>query len=86
MTWDATPEETRFDGPSSYNTYIRVNGSDIQLNPGDEFVPAVKSVAADAEMGKFRLFLNGNEISPNDAPSTIEEGMKLEIRPYDVAG
>jgi chaperone required for assembly of F1-ATPase len=86
MTWDATPEDsTSYDGPQR-NTSIRVNGSELQLNPGADFVNTVKSVARDSQMGKFRLFLDGNEIKPSEAPSVVEEGMKLELRPYDVAG
>lgn len=85
MTWDATPEERTYDGPQ-VDTSIRVNGSDISLTPGESFVDTVKSVARDSQMGKFRLFLNGSEIKPSEAPSAIEEGMRLELRPYDVAG
>jgi len=86
MNWDSTPVESFDDSPSSLGTYIRVNGSDVAINPGDNFVDTVKSVARDSNMGKFRLFLNGSEISPKDAPSVVEQGMALELRPYDVAG
>ena len=85
MTWDTTPEERTEFGPQG-DTSIRVNGSDLQLTPGANFVDTVKSVARDSQMGKFRLFVNGNEMKPSEAPSVVEEGMKLELRPYDVAG
>lgn len=86
MTWDATPEDrTSYTGPQG-NTSIRVNGSEIALEAGADFVDTVKTVARDSQMGKFRLFLDGNEIKPSEAPSQVEEGMKLELRPYDVAG
>lgn len=85
MTWDATPETESYTGPQA-STSIRVNGSDIQLTPGAGFVDTVKSVARDSQMGKFRLYLDGSEIKPSEAPGSIEEGMKLELRPYDVAG
>lgn len=84
--WDGTRERIYDDSPSDYMTFIRVNGSDYELNPGDNFVSAVKSVARQSRMGKFRLYLDGSEVDPDTAPSTIEEGMKLEIRPYDEAG
>jgi hypothetical protein len=86
MNWDTTPEAPINDVNVNSNTYILVNGSSIDLNAGDDFVTVVKNVARDANFGKFRLFLDGNEISPASAPSTIEDGMHLELRPYDVAG
>jgi len=84
--WSGNEDRIFNEGPSDLNTYIRVNGSDIALNPGDSFASAVKSVARDSGLGKFRVYLNGSELKPGDAPDTIEEGMALEVRPYDVAG
>jgi hypothetical protein len=63
-----------------------VNGSELPLQAGATFADAVKSTARDAGLGKFRVYLNGSEIRPQDAPSVVEEGMKLELKPYDVAG
>jgi len=84
--WDSTPEQVYDDEPSRYSTSIRVNNSDREIEPGANFVEVVKSTARDAGLGKFRTFLNGDEIRPSEAPDTIEEGMRLELRPYDVAG
>jgi hypothetical protein len=84
--WDSTPEQVYDDSPSEHPTSIRVNNSDRAIEPGANFVEVVKSTARDAGLGKFRTFLNGSEIRPSEAPDTIEEGMKLELRPYDVAG
>ena len=68
-----------------YNTYIRVNGSNIAIEPGLNFAEEVKNVALNAEFGKFRVFLNNEEIKPSTAPNIFESGMKAEIRPYDKA-
>jgi len=68
------------------NTYIRVNGSNISVAPGTAFKDVVKDTARNAGLGKFRVHLNGEEIRPSDAPETVQEGMKMELRPYDVAG
>ena len=84
--WSGNEERIYDDRPSELNTYIRVNGSDIPLTPGSSFASAVKEVARDSGLGKFRVYLNGAELKPKDAPDSIEEGMSLELRPYDVAG
>jgi hypothetical protein len=64
-----------------------INGSYHTLNVGDPFKDAVMSLARDAGFGKFRVFVNSEEIRrPADAPEAVTENMKVEIRPYDVAG
>jgi len=83
--WDGNEDREEM-GDSDLNTYIRVNGSDIPLTPGDNLMSVVKSTARDAGLGKFRVFLNGEEIRPSEAPDQITEGMHLETRPFDVAG
>ena len=83
--WDGNEDREEM-GDSDLNTYIRVNRSDIPLTPGDNLMSVVKSTARDAGLGKFRVFLNGEEIRPSEAPDQITEGMHLETRPFDVAG
>jgi len=70
---------------SSLNTFIRANGSDIDIQPGVNFAEAIKDVALNAEFGKFRVFINNEEVKPSTAPDLFELGMKAEIRPYDKA-
>lgn len=71
---------------SNFNTYIKINGSNVEVKPGERFVDKVKEASINANFGKFRVFLNGLEIDPVDSPEFFEEGSKVEIRPYDVAG
>ncbi len=85
--WDANPIRVYDEVPNeNLNTYVRVNGSDLPLTPGASFAATVKEVARDSGLGKFRVYVNGAEMKPADAPDTIEEGMSLEMRAYDVAG
>lgn len=85
--WNANETRVYSDEPNEeMNTYIRVNGSDRPLTVGQSFAESVKEVARDSSLGKFRVYLNGAELKPADAPDVIEEGMNLELRPYDVAG
>lgn len=86
--WDQDVNDEPIDEPiidESYGTFIRVNGSNVNIEPGVSFAESIKNVALDAEFGKFRVFLNNEEIKPSNAPETFESGMKAEIRPYDKA-
>ena len=68
------------------DTFVRVNGSNIPINPGTPFAAAIKEVAKSAGLGKFRVFMNGTEVVPSSAPDVVAPGMRVELRPYDVAG
>lgn len=86
--WDQDSGEERIIediGDSTLNTFIRVNGSDVKVETGINFSQAIKDVALDAEFGKFRVFLDGEEVKPSNAPDVFKSGMKAEIRPYDKA-
>lgn len=67
-------------------TYAIVNGSVVRLTPGSSFKDTIQSLARDAGFGKFRVLVAGEEVRPNEAPETIQDGMSVELRPYDVAG
>ena len=87
--WDFSERSDRGtddDGQMDSNTFIRVNGSNIAVDPGTAFKDVVKDAARNAGLGKFRVHLNGEEIRPSDAPEVVQEGMRMELRPYDVAG
>ena len=86
--WDGSDSNEIYeeDLTNEVNTYIIVNGSKIGVNPGDSFQNLILETAKGAGLGKFRVVLNGNEISPSDAPDIIEVGSRMELLPYDVAG
>ena len=68
-------------------TYMRVNGMVLPLEVGASLTSSVKQIARDSRLGKFRLYLNGNEVFPeDDLPESIEEGMQFEMKPYDKPG
>jgi len=77
------PIQTTTDGPGAF---MRVNGARIGVDVGANFIETVKNEARKAGLGKFRTYLDGNEIKPSQAPTEITEGMMVEVRPYDVAG
>ena len=87
-TWDFSENERQSDehDVDGSTTYIRVNGSNISVAPGTAFKDFVKDTARNADLGKFRVQLNGKEIRPSEAPEMVQEGMKMELRTYDVAG
>lgn len=67
-------------------TGAMINGALVPLEVGASFVGSVMQLVADAGMGKFRVFLNGDEIDSEDAPSIVEAEMQLQIVAYDEAG
>lgn len=67
-------------------TGAMVNGAFVELQPGADLVETCLGLAADAGYGKFRVFLNGEEMEPEDAPQNISEGDVVKIMAYDVAG
>jgi sulfur carrier protein ThiS len=83
--WDNTPEEERMD-EGAEGTFVFVNGSYVPVQEGSSFFSTVKDVAKNAGLGKFRVFLNGEEIVPEEAPEIIESGDRIELRKYDQAG
>lgn len=86
--FDSSPEVEELYGGNSEDptTFIRVNGASIPVTPGANFVETCKTHAVEAGLGKFRVFLDGDEVKPSNAPETISEGSSLELRPYDTAG
>jgi len=79
-------EETPESLSQPNGAYARVNGATVRLDPGASFRETCMKLSRDAGFGKFRVFLDGREIKPTEAPETIVEGMKMEIRAFDVAG
>lgn len=76
--------EERGERPSGCSIYV--NGSFVPVEEGSNFLQAVKAVALNAGFGKFRVMLNGEEVRPTTAPTAIEPGMDVSLRPYDEAG
>ena len=80
MTWDVT---TNGGGGAAS---INVNGQDSNVNVGDNFKDTVITKAREYGLGKFRLFLNDEEILPSQAPATVSAGDAIRLVPFDVAG
>ena len=74
--------------PVTSGTTITVNGStqNIYSKVGESFGDVVTEYARNANMGKFRVFVNGSELLPENAPTVIVAGSRIELKPYDVAG
>jgi len=63
-------------------------GHATEVQAGAPFVETVERLADEAHYGRFfRVFLNGDEIiNPDDAPQTIEPGMRIALTSYDKVG
>lgn len=79
-------EENEGQVESTPQTTLEVNGSVTDLEPGAVLREVVINAAREAGFGKFRFYINGEEVLPQNAPLTIEEGNSYKIAPYDVAG
>ena len=53
---------------------------------GDSFNEKVLEVARNERYGAFQVYLNGRAIEPEDAPSTLQAGDVVDLRPEDKAG
>ena len=65
---------------------IEVNGQVTPVNVGDVFKDVVIEKAREYGLGKFRLFLNEEEILPSQAPATIAPNHAIKLVAFDVAG
>ena len=67
-------------------TTMEVNGDTRNIEAGANLKEVVIAAARDAGFGKFRFYINGEEVLPQNAPVLIEAGKAYKISPYDVAG
>ena len=65
---------------------ITVNGQTNALEVGSNFKEAVIGAAREYGLGKFRLFLNDEEILPSQAPALVADGHAIKLVAFDVAG
>lgn len=63
-------------------------GATAEVQVGAPFGETIERIADEAHYGGyFRVFLNGDELlDPNEAPETIESGMRIAITSYDKVG
>ena len=80
------PSENYDEQESGEGSGIRVNGSFVSVDTGASFASTVTETAKTAGLGKFRVFMDGEEVKPSEAPDVFTEDMQLDLRPYDVAG
>lgn len=82
---DEWAEETRPQQPIFVDTG---RGQGVEVRAGSPFASTLERLADEAHYGGyFRVFLNGSEvINPEEAPETIEPGMRLAITAYDKVG
>ncbi len=79
--WEVTES-----GNGSTGATMTVNGQTKPVTVGINFKDAVIEAAREYGLGKFRLFLNDEEILPSQAPALVADGMAIRLVPFDVAG
>lgn len=75
-----------FNYSEDVSTGVKIAGTTIPVEPGASFRDTIKQVSLDAGFGKYRVYLNGNEIRPSEAPQVFNTGDVVEVRPFDTAG
>ncbi len=65
---------------------IEVNGSTSPVEVGVDLKDVVLTTAKNAGYKKFRFYINGEEVLPQDAPSVTAAGDAYKITAFDVAG
>jgi len=89
---DAEPTEVPSAGwtqPTGQPIFVDVGrGATSEVPSGSPFATTIERLADEAHYGGYyRVFLNGSEvINPEDAPATIESGMRIAITSYDKVG
>ena len=68
--------------------FIRINGMTKSVESGTSF-DKIKELGVDAGFSKFRVFMNGTEIKPDEVSvkcPDLLEGNSFEVKPFDEAG
>jgi len=84
--WSQDEERFDYDDAPEEGSFALVNGAVLPLEVGSSLKTAVQGLARDAGFGKFRVLINDEEVRPSEAPEVVSENMRVELRPYDVAG
>jgi len=64
---------------------LEINGSIKSIEVGANLKDVVIAAAREAGFGKFRFYIDGEEVLPQNAPVLVE-AKAYKIAPYDVAG
>lgn len=76
MAW--TVEESR--------PVVAINGEEIPVDPDQPFARTVKQIAQAKGLHRFTVLVDGEEITPGQAPENFEGISRVEIKKYDEAG
>ncbi len=65
---------------------MEVNGNVESIEVGANLKDVVLQFARDAGFGKFKFFIDDEEVMPQDAPEFVENGKAYNIVAFDEAG
>jgi len=78
--WEITESE------NSVDAVVIINGSEYDVEAGQNLKDVILGFARDAGFKKFRLYIDDDEVLPQDAPELVEAGHVYKIVQYDQAG
>ena len=89
VTEEPTPAEWAEEARETQPIFVDTGrGAGVEVQAGAPFAETLERLADEAHYGGyFRVFVNGSEvINPEDAPTTVESGMRIAITAYDKVG
>lgn len=78
--------EVQTNDANSSGATLEINGSVSSIEVGATLKDVIIAAAREAGFGKFRFYIDGTEVLPQNAPTLVEAGKAYKIAPYDVAG
>ena len=58
----------------------------VSFMDGEAFTDGVLRVAREHNLGKFRVFINDEEVEPEEAPEFVSMDDEVQLVKYDTAG
>ena len=85
--WGPNAGRTPVEEPEDKAPVIVCMGVNHAVEEDEDFVAAISRIAGDADLGKYKVYLNGTLIeNPNDAPDTFSPNDVAEIVKDDYGG
>ena len=69
----------------SRNAVVEMYSESREITPGTPFKQTITEMGREAGLKEMKVYLNGEELNPANAPATFRAGDVVKIRPYDKA-
>lgn len=73
-------------GKGKKEAYVIAGWLQKKVPAGKQFSETIQKIAREAGFVSYRVYLDGTEITPDDAPAKIPSGARIEITPDTKVG